>query len=167
MDTKEYYAVVGKANVHLYFVIRKTFSRWEKLTGLYIWAVPSSRVFCVDGNVLYINFSNDYMGLLSIWNVASVTEKLSFCFYLTNSNLSGHMWLLAAIMDGQIYSVIDHIFIYIYHFAGSSDGKESACNTGDVGSIPRLGRFPGEGNVNPLQYSCLENSMDGGTWQPK
>ena len=99
--------------------------------------------------------------------MASVTEKLSFCFYLTNSNLSGHMWLLAAIMDGQIYSVIDHIFIYIYHFAGSSDGKESACNTGDVGSIPRLGRFPGEGNVNPLQYSCLENSMDGGTWQPK
>ena len=77
------------------------------------------------------------------------------------------MRLLAAIMDGQIYSVIDHIFIYIYHFAGSSDGKESACNTGDVGSIPGLGRFPGGDNVNPLQYSCLENSMDRGAWQTK
>ena len=46
-----------------------------------------------------------------------------------------------------------------------SDDKESAYNAGDPGSIPRLGRFPGEGNGNPLQYSCLENSMDRGAWQ--
>ena len=44
--------------------------------------------------------------------------------------------------------------------AGGSDGKASACSTGDRGSIPGLGRSPGEGNGNPLQYSCLENSMD-------
>ena len=50
-------------------------------------------------------------------------------------------------------------------FSGGSDGKESACNVGDLGSIPRLGRSPGEGNGNPLQYSCLENSMDRGFWQ--
>ena len=43
-----------------------------------------------------------------------------------------------------------------------SDGKESACNAGYLGSIPGLGRFPGEGNDYPLQYSCLENSMDRG-----
>ena len=47
---------------------------------------------------------------------------------------------------------------------GSSDDKESACNVGDQGLIPGLGRFPGEGNGNPLQYSCLENPMDGGAW---
>ena len=41
-------------------------------------------------------------------------------------------------------------------------GKESACNAGDVGSIPGSGRSPGEGNGNPLQYSCLENPMDRG-----
>jgi len=41
---------------------------------------------------------------------------------------------------------------------------ESACNAGDLGSIPGSGRFPGEGNGYPPQYSCLENSMDGGTW---
>ena len=53
-------------------------------------------------------------------------------------------------------------------FPGSSDGKASACNVGDLGSIPGSGRSPGEGNgnplqysCNPLQYSCLENSMDG------
>ena len=45
-------------------------------------------------------------------------------------------------------------------FPGGSDGKESACNAGDPGSIPGLGRSPGEGHNNPFQYSCLENSMD-------
>ena len=50
-------------------------------------------------------------------------------------------------------------------FPGGSDGKESACNAGDLGSIPGLGRSPGEGKGNPPQYSCLENSMDRGSWQ--
>ena len=45
---------------------------------------------------------------------------------------------------------------------GGSDGKASAYNVGDPGSIPGLGRSPGEGNGNPLQYSCLENPMDRG-----
>ena len=44
-------------------------------------------------------------------------------------------------------------------FPGGSDGKESACNMGDLGLIPGSGRFPGEGNGYPFQYSCLENSM--------
>ena len=42
-------------------------------------------------------------------------------------------------------------------FPGGSDGKKSACNAGDLGSVPGLGRFPGGGNGNPLQYSCLES----------
>ena len=45
-------------------------------------------------------------------------------------------------------------------FLGGSNDKESACSAGDPGSIPVSGRSPGEGNSNPLQYSCLENSMD-------
>ena len=49
-------------------------------------------------------------------------------------------------------------------FPGGSDGKASACNVGDQGSIPGVGRSPEEGNGNPLQYSCLENPMDGGFW---
>ena len=47
----------------------------------------------------------------------------------------------------------------------SSVSKASACNAGDLGSIPRQGRSPGEGNGNPRQYSCLENPMDRGAWQ--
>ena len=50
-------------------------------------------------------------------------------------------------------------------FPGGSDGKESACNAGDLGSIPGLRRSPGGGHGNPLQYSCLENPMDRGAWQ--
>ena len=49
-------------------------------------------------------------------------------------------------------------------FPGGSDGKESAHNAGDSGVIPELGKSPGEGNGNPLQYSCLENFMDRGAW---
>ena len=50
-------------------------------------------------------------------------------------------------------------------FPHSSVGKESACNAGDLGLIPRLGRAPGEGNGYLLQYSCLENPKDRGAWQ--
>ena len=50
-------------------------------------------------------------------------------------------------------------------FPHSLVGKEPACNTGDLGSIPRSGRSPGEGNGNPLQYSCLENPMGRGAWR--
>ena len=53
----------------------------------------------------------------------------------------------------------------IWGFPGGSDGKESACNARDPSLIPGLGRSPGEGNGNPLQYSCLENSMDRGAWK--
>ena len=49
-------------------------------------------------------------------------------------------------------------------FPGGSDGKASAYNVGYLGSVPGLRRSPGEGNGNPLQYSCLENPMDGGAW---
>ena len=69
-----------------------------------------------------------------------------------------------------------HCNLYIQHgfnwhslfpkkgFPGGSEVKVSACNAGDLGSIPGSGRSPGEGNSNPLQYSCLENPMNGGAW---
>ena len=49
-------------------------------------------------------------------------------------------------------------------FAGCSNGKASACNAEGLGSVPGLGRSPGEGNGNPFQYYCLENPMDRGAW---
>ena len=60
---------------------------------------------------------------------------------------------------------ISHVYTYIWCFLGGSDGKESACNGGDPGSIPGLGRSPRERNGYPLQYSCLENFTDRGAWR--
>ena len=55
-------------------------------------------------------------------------------------------------------------FIISLGFPGGSDDEESACSAGDLGSITGLGRSPGEGNGHPIQYLCLENSMDRGAW---
>ena len=65
-----------------------------------------------------------------------------------------------------LYLSIYNLFIYnlLFIFPGGSDGKESACNAGDLGLIPGLERSPGEGNGNPLQYSCLEHFTDRGAW---
>ena len=65
--------------------------------------------------------------------------------------------------DGYIIQT-GHLVFTLYSSAvpGGSDGKESACNSGDLGLIPGLGRSPGEGNGNPLQCSCLDNPMDRG-----
>ena len=54
---------------------------------------------------------------------------------------------------------------YHFNFLGGSDGNESVCNAGDLGSIPGLGRSPGEGKGYPLQHSCLKNPMDGANWR--
>ena len=68
----------------------------------------------------------------------------------------------------EITAAISIIFASKMHvmlsFPSGSDGKASACNVEDLGSILGLGRSPGEGNGNPLQYSCLENPTDGGAW---
>ena len=69
-----------------------------------------------------------------------------------------------------IYSGISRVTIYCFlihdkGFPGGSDSKESACNAGDPGLIPGLERSAGEGNGNPLLYSCLYNPMDRGAWQ--
>ena len=60
---------------------------------------------------------------------------------------------------------ISSLYISIFGFPGGSEDKVSACNAGDPGLIPGLGGSPGEGNGNPLQYSCLENPMERGAWR--
>ena len=67
--------------------------------------------------------------------------------------------------NGEEYGK-EYMCMYMYMgFHGGSDSKESACNAGDLGLIPRSGRSLGEGNVYPLQYNCLENSMDRRAWR--
>ena len=69
----------------------------------------------------------------------------------------------------KLRRIIISVYIYFLGFCnkvpGGSEVKASACKTGDLGSIPGLGRSPGEGNSNTLQYSCLENPMEGRAWE--
>ena len=67
-------------------------------------------------------------------------------------------------IKGSIQEDITIVNIHAPVFPGGSEVKVSASNVGDLGLIPGSGRSPGEGNGNPLQYSCLENPMDGGAW---
>ena len=82
---------------------------------------------------------------------------------------SGGRWRSPAQYSMQHHVFPEPCFSFLpsscqHSFPGGSDGKESAWNTRDLGSIPGSGRSPGEGNGNPLQYSCLENSMDRRAW---
>ena len=61
-------------------------------------------------------------------------------------------------------SITWNLLLLFWGFPGGLDSNESTCKAGDLGLIPGLGRFPGEGNGYPLQYSCLENSVDRGAW---
>ena len=60
--------------------------------------------------------------------------------------------------------LVNQLFFPAWCSSGGSDGEESSCNAGDLGLIPGSGRSPGEGNGNPLQYSCLENPVDKEAW---
>ena len=68
----------------------------------------------------------------------------------------GYVWLIPFVMQQKL--------TLLSNDTGGSEGKASAYNAGDLGSIPGSGRSSGEGNGNPLQYSCLENPMDRGVW---
>ena len=90
--------------------------------------------------------------------------QIKFSVYLQHTsvlNVPNKHWIWS---DFEAYTTFKEHTSVLNGFSGGSDGKASACNVGDSGSIPGLGRSPGEGNGNPLQYSCLENSMDWGAW---
>ena len=101
-----------------------------------------------------------------IWNQSFVP-----CLVLTVASWSAYRFFMRQerLSDISISQRIFHSLLWFTLSKGgfpcSSVGKESACKAGGPGLIPRLGRSPGEGNGNPLQYSCLENPMDRGTWR--
>ena len=87
----------------------------------------------------------------------------------SNSNVPGSWALSTQILNEFFWDRIQEFACVSTNtsFPSGSDGKESACNAGDLSSIPGLGRSPGEGNGNPLQYSCLENSIVRGAWEAR
>ena len=85
-------------------------------------------------------------------------NKLPHFFHLLNGDKRSSYFTGCFCGLGELHWTLKHCF------PGGSEVKVSACNVGDLGSIPGSGRSPGEGNGNPLQYSCLENPIDGGAW---
>ena len=75
------------------------------------------------------------------------------------------MTLLQKLSGKLLFNISIEHYIKILGFPGSSAGKESTCNAGDLSSIHGLGRPPGEGHGNPFQYFCLENPMDREAWR--
>ena len=93
------------------------------------------------------------------FQIDSVTFVISFFFCLRTGQLILTNTKVAPPDSCIAEGVIEPVSLW-----RGSEVKASACNAGDPGSIPGLGRSPGEGNGNPLQYSCLENPMEEGAW---
>ena len=100
-------------------------------------------------------------------------ELSSSKLLLTNSSKSLYIYIyiyIYILVHGK-YILYIYIYLWVYMYTGASQveivvkNPTNAEDTGDMGSIPGLGRSPGGGHGNPFQYSCLENSMDRGTWQ--
>ena len=127
---------------------------WEKNIDKFLWMFRWESVFrklFLEYVVSYIEYTQQPCSLFSKVE-SSQNERATI-----NHCRIGHP------KGSPCHSAWSHwVLLKNRGFPSSSDGKASACNVGDHGSIPRLGRSPGEGNSNPLQYSCLENSMDRG-----
>ena len=106
-----------------------------------------------------------------MWDLSSLTRDRTHPFHWKHGILTESMGLpgkplipcifkYQPVCDGE-----EHLFRAFLDELSSSNGKEFACNVGDLRSISGLGRSPGGGHGNPLQYSCLENSMDKGAWR--
>ena len=106
---------------------------------------PFENVLLIPQNPTQITFQITFLLNLPTWVLWYATLFVPRFYHLTNSTCNLNTFLPT-------------------RFPGGSDDKVSACNAGDLGSVPGLGRSPGEGNGNPLQFSCLENPMDRGAW---
>ena len=120
---------------------------------------------------IYINifFTSDMLLIeensldLSLWEL----WKFLICFVTLSSRKTVSVWVMYLLHYSPNKFAICQNYSSSFPlsgFPGGSDSKVSVCNAGDPSSIPGSGRSPGEGNGNPLQYSCMENSMDWGDW---
>ena len=117
----------------------------EQTNGKWLWGPQRNFTLLGLGGAVGVGWEAELFHDYSISRAQFISH--SFFFLKKGANIC------LALIRGQV------------GIPGGSDGKESSCNAGDLGSIPGSGRSPGEGNGYPLQYSCLENSMDRGAWR--
>ena len=107
-----------------------------------------------------ISFRMDWLGLLAVQG----TLKSLLQYHSSKASILWCSAFFTIQLSHPYMTTGKTIALTLQTFPRSSEVKASAYNAGDLGLNPQLGRYPGEGNGNPLQYSCLENPMDGGAW---
>ena len=127
------------------------------ICSIYNWKIDVKKVSIHDCKFSYYPLSLSVFDLhfLKLLGMHTVTNIVFL--------LSGPSYHYASLVS-LCFLLIITLSLSLLGFPGGSDGNTSACNVGDPGLIPGSGRSPGEGNGNPLQYSCLENPMPRGTW---
>ena len=107
---------------------------------------------------ILIRHCGDHFTIYTSIESLGCTPETKIMLYVNYTSIKNK--LIWCIKNKNLFS----FYLSLWH-PGGSDGKESACNSGDPALIPGLGRSPGEGNGYPFQYSCLENSMDKWVWR--
>ena len=126
--------------------------------------IPPSALFIPS---LYMSFKTLLCVFLNFFKRKTKNQKFPLTphllpsFFFSSRSSPAYTW---PVRQDIITSSAKDTSTPLLDFPGGSDDKASVYNAGDLGLIPGLGRFPGEGNGNPLQYSCLENPMNGGAW---
>ena len=137
-------------------------------------------IYAFSSSLILVFISSTWLRKFYMQNSCSLLYLLIFCSYSAPQQQSlstsrfFFLYLLPCVRRNLLslyWFICYRYFPFTYQyitwfkgFPGRSDGKESACNVGDLGLIPGLGRSPGGGHGNPVQYSCLENPMDRGAW---
>ena len=135
-----------QASVHM---VAKSWTQLKWLSTYIIWMETEYLSKFLFSANFYFEHSQIYRKIL-------ITQWIHKFFHLNSPTIYPLPILFILLYSKDLTSPIGS--------TGGSDGKESACNTGDLGLIPGFGRSPGKGNGNPLQYFCLENPMDRGAW---
>ena len=130
--------------------------RWPKYWSFSFNISPSNE------NSGLISFRMDWLDLLAVQGIL----KSLLQHHSSKASILRHSAFFIVQLSHPYMTTVCKLPLPLYKlgFPGGSDGKESACHVGDPGLNPGSRRFPGEGNVDPLQYSCLENSTDRGAW---
>ena len=143
--------------------------------GLLLWLFIYLCISHVSEIIWYLSFSIWFISLSMILSrsIHVVTNGKTSCFFydlvVFQSTYTLHLpypFIHLSELSFHSSAVVNNTAVHLVGYVsfGHSDGKESACNAGHPGSIPGSGRFPGERNGKPPQYSCLENSVDRGAW---
>ena len=127
------------------------------------WPKDRTQASCIAGRLYHLSHRpSTYMIPILTWNYDCHFNGDHTQISIALPLVSCYLWVRISLDLNLTIKLMKQN--YVHDFPGGSDGKASAYNAGDPGSIPGLGRSPGEGNGNPLQYSCLENPTDGRTW---